>query len=295
MASNGVQRRGLLTAGGILSIVAGVSQLILGGVLIVDFLVSYQHCLRLIRVLFLPLIPYYWRLDILWGSGFIPSYVPVQWVIVGGCIGVLGILAVVGGVSAIRRKSFGLSLAGAICALASGLWGILAVIFVALGKREFGAIGRKMASNGVQRHELLVTGGIFSIVAGISQVICSDVLIVDFLVSFQHCMGLIYMLLLPFFPGPWQHYILWGDGPIPLCLSYVPVRWAIIGGCIGALGILAIVGGISAIRKKRFGLSLAGAICALASGLWGILAVLAVIFVALGKREFGAERKENGI
>jgi hypothetical protein len=149
-----------------------------------------------------------------------------------------------------------------------------------------------MASNGVQRRELLVTGGILSIVGGISQVICSGVLIVDFLVSYQHCRWLIGELLLPFLPDPWRNYILWGSGPHPFCLDYVPIRWAIIGGCIGALGILAVVGGISAIRRKKFGLSLAGAICALASGLWGILAV---IFVALGKREFGAERKENGI
>jgi len=66
----------------------------------------------------------------------------------------------------------------------------------------------------------------------------------------------------------------------------------ITGGLLLALGILAVTGGISAIKTKSFGLSLAGAICALPSGLLGILAV---IFVALGKREFGAERKENGI
>jgi len=53
---------------------------------------------------------------------------------------VLGIIAIVGGVSALRRKSFGLSLAGAICALPSYIFGILAVIFVALGKREFEAV-----------------------------------------------------------------------------------------------------------------------------------------------------------
>jgi hypothetical protein len=60
-------------------------------------------------------------------------------VIMGGLLLALGILSVTGGVSAIRRKRFGLSLAGAICALLSGLLGILAVIFVALGKREFRA------------------------------------------------------------------------------------------------------------------------------------------------------------
>jgi hypothetical protein len=51
----------------------------------------------------------------------------------------LGIVAIIGGVSAIRRKSFGLSLAGAICALPSNILGILAVIFVSVSKREFEA------------------------------------------------------------------------------------------------------------------------------------------------------------
>jgi len=50
----------------------------------------------------------------------------------------LGIIAIVGGVSAIKRHSFGLSLAGAICALLPlNAFGVLAVIFVSLGKGEF--------------------------------------------------------------------------------------------------------------------------------------------------------------
>jgi hypothetical protein len=56
----------------------------------------------------------------------------------GGLLLALGILAITGGISAVRRRSFGLSLAGAICALPKGILGILAIIFVALGKREFG-------------------------------------------------------------------------------------------------------------------------------------------------------------
>jgi hypothetical protein len=141
MASNGSHRSRLLTAGGILSIVGGIPQIISGGVLIVDFLVSYQHGFGLTKWFLLPFFPDTWRLYILWGSGLWPAslnIVPVRWLIIGGCLGVLGIVAVVGGVSAIRRKSFGLSLAGAICALPSVILGILAVIFVALGKREFG-------------------------------------------------------------------------------------------------------------------------------------------------------------
>ena len=55
------------------------------------------------------------------------------------------------------------------------------------------------------------------------------------------------------------------------------------------LSIIAIVGGIYALRRRLWGLALAGAICALLFTLpvlgW-ILAILAIIFVALGKGEF---------
>ena len=54
------------------------------------------------------------------------------------------------------------------------------------------------------------------------------------------------------------------------------------------LSIIAIVGGIYALRRSLWGLALAGAICAFFAlpGLGWILAILAVIFVSLGKREF---------
>lgn len=51
---------------------------------------------------------------------------------------VLGIVAIVGGIYALRRKVWGLALAGSICALSGcSLFGILAIIFVAMGKDEF--------------------------------------------------------------------------------------------------------------------------------------------------------------
>jgi ABC-type dipeptide/oligopeptide/nickel transport system permease subunit len=55
------------------------------------------------------------------------------------CNVVLGIMAVVGGISAIKRKWFSISLAGAVGAGFTVPLGILAVVFVALRKREFGA------------------------------------------------------------------------------------------------------------------------------------------------------------
>ena len=51
------------------------------------------------------------------------------------------------------------------------------------------------------------------------------------------------------------------------------------------LGIIAIIGGIFALRRNIWGLALAGSICALI-GPWFILGVLAIIFVSLGKGEF---------
>jgi len=51
------------------------------------------------------------------------------------------------------------------------------------------------------------------------------------------------------------------------------------------LGIIAIVGGSYALKRRLWGLALTGSICALL-GPWGLLGILAIIFVSLGKGEF---------
>jgi len=131
MAYNGNDRGGLLSAGGVLSIVVGAFEVIGGGIMVA--LVSLSIPLKLWLSSFLPGIPGGWS----WFEHSI-AVVPIWLIIIGGLLLVLGIIAIVGGVSAIRRKSFGLSLAGAICALIPlNLLGLLAVIFVSLGKREF--------------------------------------------------------------------------------------------------------------------------------------------------------------
>jgi hypothetical protein len=130
MASNGDSRGGLLSAGGVLSIIAGLSQIISGVSLAVIVLFPGYLGYSQFRMLFLPFLPGAWRDAIEFG----PTLIIV------GCLGVLGILAIVGGISAMRRKRVGMSLAGAISALLSGLLGILAIIFIALGKREFGTV-----------------------------------------------------------------------------------------------------------------------------------------------------------
>jgi len=136
MESNGNSRGGLLSAGGVLSIIVGIFQII-GGLLLVvvilfpDWSMNIQQQLGP-SVLFLPFIR-----DVLWQFIAYGFFEGPGLALFAVCAGVLGIVAIVGGISAIRRNRFGLSLAGAICALPSGFLGILALIFVALGKREF--------------------------------------------------------------------------------------------------------------------------------------------------------------
>lgn len=130
MESSGSHRSGLLTAGGALSVAAGI-YLIVVGVSMAFLLMGASTVLPSgVRVWqeFIGHSPFY-PFFVFW-----PSY---QWVTIGGCVGILGIVAIVGGISAIRRKSYGLSLAGAICALPSVILGILAIIFVSPSRREF--------------------------------------------------------------------------------------------------------------------------------------------------------------
>lgn len=69
-----------------------------------------------------------------------------------------------------------------------------------------------------------------------------------------------------------------------------PFRMAIASvGFIGALflgtGVVALIGGISAVRRKRWGLSLAGAICAIAPPSF-LLGIISTVFVAMSREEF---------
>jgi len=128
MASNDSSRSGLLTAGGVLAIVAGSLQVV-GGLLIAILTIGIRILLGLPHILLYP--------GDCWGR-FVHS-TPFWLIIIGVPLFALGIVSIVGGVSALRRGSFGLSLAGAICALPSNILGILAIIFVSVSKGEFRA------------------------------------------------------------------------------------------------------------------------------------------------------------
>jgi hypothetical protein len=85
-------------------------------------------------------------INVIWGLVFaVLGGMAFAWIGMGwlGAIGVpaiiLGIIAIVGGSYALKRRIWGLALAGAICAIVgpAGLLGILAIIFVSMGKGEF--------------------------------------------------------------------------------------------------------------------------------------------------------------
>jgi len=126
MESNGNNRSGLLTAGGVLSILGGVLEVIAGGI-VLGIVINI-----IIGGTFWPLhIPWF-----RWGE-IVGVFFPAVFIIVGTLILVLGAIGIAGGISALNRKSFGLSLAGAICILPTVLLGILAVIFVSVSRKEF--------------------------------------------------------------------------------------------------------------------------------------------------------------
>jgi hypothetical protein len=73
----------------------------------------------------------------IWGA-FLFFFFGVGWLgAIGAPLIILGIIAIVGGIYALKRRIWGLALAGSICAIIGGILGILAIIFVSLGKGEF--------------------------------------------------------------------------------------------------------------------------------------------------------------
>ena len=83
--------------------------------------------------------------------------------------------------------------------------------------------------------------------------------------------------------------LLVGLGMLLAFPAAMPFRFAFVAvGTLGALflgtGAVALIGGISAVNRKRWGLSLAGGICAILSPA-ALLGILSTVFVALSKDE----------
>ncbi len=231
-----------MDAGGVLSIIGGVVELVGGGIV----LTIVRHIMIGGPLQPIPHIPWMPGLEIQL------VFFPARFIIAGTLILVLGAIGIAGGISAMGRKSFGLSLAGAICVLPTVIFGILAVIFVALSKREFSVEAKE---NGITSRSWLPTaGGILSIIGGVAEIIGVEAL----------------SRLLDYWWG-----VDWWFAGLPVVAILIP------------LGLYSIVSGILAIKRVGYKESLAGAVCALPSTIFG---VLALVFIVLGKREFDGVR-----
>jgi len=154
-----------------------------------------------------------------------------------------------------------------------------------------------MESSGSRRSGWLTAGGVLSIVGGAFEVVGAGMGVAVVVCAFIESGGAA-------FPGVASVRAVWAERVI----LAAPI-WLGIAAFGVALGVVAIVGGVSALRRRSFGLSLAGGICALPSGFFGmvvitvvslgggiyalpsvILGILAIIFVALSKGEFEAQK-----
>jgi len=121
--------------GGILSIVSGGFGVLLGGfyvLMIWMFNFMFTNILETIpQTPMEPEVPFeiFQFMAIIYGA-------------IGLILALIGVLAIVGGVYAIKRKHWGLALAGAIASnIVFYPCGIPAIIFICLGKEEFTAAG----------------------------------------------------------------------------------------------------------------------------------------------------------
>jgi hypothetical protein len=213
-----------------------------------------------------------------------------------------GIIAAIGGIYALRRRSWGLALAGSIFTLpgwvvlgillpvgltpavaAGAALGVLAIVLIIMGRREFEHRARPMADTGfcpacgapaATQTEICANcgakltgaaerrtwkpkaGGILAIVAGVLTVI----------------VGIILVSAGADLASEW-----WGFGMLLFALAGLGLLAILI-------GVFAVVGGICALRRRVWGLALAGSICAIPAGV--VLGVLAIIFIIKGKHEF---------
>jgi hypothetical protein len=125
------------TAGGVLSIISGILEIIIG--IAVIFWGSLMALLGESWPYLSDIYPDLGDLAILTPGEF--GMITATALIVGIVILVFGIIALAGGIHSIKRKRWGLALAGAILSFPflplGGILGLLAVIFISLGKGEF--------------------------------------------------------------------------------------------------------------------------------------------------------------
>ena len=114
-------------------------------------------------------------------------------------------------------------------------------------------------------------GGILSIIAGAFGVFW--------------LIGTVFMIIIMLFVMTDSSMYYYNGGPTPdVAFNIILTVYAVIGGFFTLVGVLGIVGGVFALRRKNWGLALAGAIAG--TLVFFPCGIPAIIFTALGKPEF---------
>jgi uncharacterized membrane protein HdeD (DUF308 family) len=247
--TNNMEKTWMPRVGGILVIIGGAINIILG---IVGFFFAIERGL---------IDPAYLNQDdgtIIFFTIFISFMV------------IAGIVAIIGGIFALRRKVWGLVLAGAIvsCINYSSILGIPALVFIILSRKQFlsNPVNDKPPIIAEENNKLEtgkpVVGGIFSIVCGSLNILFGILILIASIVA----------------GAMDQSYINPGRDIATTLITIVAFFLVI-------LGILSIIGGIRALRRYSWGMALAGAILSIISVIW-VLGVPSVILIALSRKEF---------
>jgi uncharacterized membrane protein len=117
------------TVGGVLSIVSGAFGILYGlGIIVCAFIFSW---------LFSFTDNYTYNTGELTAEQF-SNIISVIYGVMGGFVLIIGILALIGGIFAVRRKVWGLALAGAIASVMTFFpVGIVSIVFTSMAKPEF--------------------------------------------------------------------------------------------------------------------------------------------------------------
>jgi hypothetical protein len=204
--------------------------------------------------------------------------------IIGVVLALLGALGIVGGILSIKRKKWGVALAGSIAGAITCLpCGVAAIVFTAMAKSEFNTPVQIQSTQEIPAPEPAVekSKGNKAVISGILTIVSGAIGVMQ--------LG-IYILCVYFFDSM-MNTARYPDAFTKDFMQIFPAIYYSMGIYHAALGIIAIVFGVFALKRIRWGFSLAGAI--LATLTFYPCGIPAVILMAISQNEFktGGDKK----